>query len=186
MFRRKVLLPFSRWKSKPSKKRAAVDFPRTTQHYNPEGPVLHIHCSDSLKRNVALSLENIIFQVVTPYSLLEAHRSSGLVASWDAYVGLLTNFMELNLSWRATSCAAMQEFSSILRNPKASYHVHKSPPLIPILRQINAVHITPSYLRSISILSTHLRLVPPSSLFPSGFPTNILPNSCYMPCHSHP
>jgi hypothetical protein len=40
-------------------------------------------------------------------------------------------------------------------------------------------------------LSTHLRLCLPSSLFPSGFPTNIYmhsssPHSCYMPSTSHP
>jgi hypothetical protein len=39
-------------------------------------------------------------------------------------------------------------------------------------------------------LSTHLRLGLPSSLVPSGFPTNILytflfPHACYMPCPSH-
>jgi hypothetical protein len=35
-------------------------------------------------------------------------------------------------------------------------------------------HLIPSLLRSILILSTHLRLGLPSRLFPSGFPTNIL------------
>jgi hypothetical protein len=88
--------------SKPSKMQAAkewtLDLFRTTQHYNPESPILHIHCSDSLERNVALSLENIIFRVITPYSMVEAHRNSGLVGSKDAFVGLLTNFMELTPS----------------------------------------------------------------------------------------
>jgi hypothetical protein len=51
------------------------------------------------------------------------------------------------------------------------YYVHKSPPLVPILSQINEVHNIPSYLRSILILSNHLRLGLPSGLFPSGFPT---------------
>jgi hypothetical protein len=51
---------------------------------------------------------------------------------------------------------------------------------------------SPSHLRSILILSTHLRLGLPSRLFPSCSPTNIVyaflfsPLSCYIPCPSHP
>jgi hypothetical protein len=39
---------------------------------------------------------------------------------------------------------------------------------------IQSIPSHPIFLRSILILSTHLRLGLPSSLFPSGFPTNIL------------
>jgi hypothetical protein len=87
----------------------------------------------------------------------------------------LTNSLELSPSWEAASCAATEEFPKILWNPKVHYHVQKSPPLVPILNQINPVHTTPSYLRSILILSTHLCLCLPSGLFPSGFP-----NQTYM------
>jgi hypothetical protein len=51
---------------------------------------------------------------------------------------------------------------------------HKSPPLVPILSQIDPVHTIPSYLRSILILFTNPRLGLPSGLFPSSFHTNIL------------
>jgi hypothetical protein len=81
--------------------------------------------------------------------------------------------MELSPSWEAASCAATQEFPSILWNQKDHYHVHKRPPQVPFLSQINPIHTT-SYLRYILISSTQLRLDLPSGFFPSGFSTKIL------------
>jgi hypothetical protein len=78
---------------------------------------------------------------------------------------LTNSLMELSPSWEATNCAATQELSSILWHAKVHYRTQKSPPLVPFLSQIDPVHIISSYLRSILILSTHLRLGLPSSLF---------------------
>jgi hypothetical protein len=49
-----------------------------------------------------------------------------------------------------------------------------SPPLVPILSQINPVRSTPSSSRSILILSSQLGLSLPGGLFPYGFSTKIL------------
>jgi hypothetical protein len=85
------------------------------------------------------------------------------------------SLMELGPFWEAVNCAATQELPSILWNPKVHYRVHKSPPLVLILSQIDPIHTIPSYLSKI-----HFNIVRPptsclpSGLFPSGIPTNII------------
>jgi hypothetical protein len=82
---------------------------------------------------------------------------------------------ELSPSWEATNCAAIQEIPSNFKEPEVHHRVHKSPPLVPILKQFDSVHTIPSYLSKIHFNIVHpLRLGLPSGLFPSGFPTNIL------------
>jgi hypothetical protein len=84
-------------------------------------------------------------------------------------------------SWEAASCAATQELPTVLWDPQVHHRVPKSPPLVPILSQINPVHTAPSYLRYTLILYTQLRLDLPSDLFPPGFPTNILHAFLFSP-----
>jgi hypothetical protein len=102
----------------------------------------------------------------------------------------VTNFMELSPSWEAVSCAATQELPSILWNPKVHYRVHMSPSVLyPEPDRSSPYHLHPVSLRSILILSTHLRLSLPSSLFLSGSPTNILYSFLFSPIrttwHAH-
>jgi hypothetical protein len=59
--------------------------------------------------------------------------------------------------------------------------IHKSPPPVPILSQMNPVYAPhPTSRRSILILSSHLCLGLPSGLLPSGFPTKELGNTSYV------
>jgi hypothetical protein len=59
--------------------------------------------------------------------------------------------------------------------PKAHNRVYKSPPLVPILSQMNSINRTQSYFLKINLLLPfHLLLDLPSGLFPSVLSTQIL------------
>jgi len=80
--------------------------------------------------------------------------------------------MEHSPPSEANRFLASQEIPRILWNLKVHYCIHKCPPPVPILSQLDPVHTPyPTPWRSILILSSHLRLGLSSSLFPSGFPT---------------
>ena len=92
-----------------------------------------------------------------------------------SFPDLLTYSMEQSRSWEADRFSASQEIPRILWNPKVHYCVHKCPPPVPILSQLDPVHTpTSHFLKIIVILSSYIRLGLPSGLYPSGFPTKTL------------
>jgi hypothetical protein len=69
--------------------------------------------------------------------------------------------VELSPSREAANCADTEKLPRLLWNPKVHNRIHKSPPLVSILSQIDSVHTTPSYLCKIHFNIVH----PPTSWY---------------------
>jgi len=88
---------------------------------------------------------------------------------------LVTYSMQHSPSWEANQLSASHEIPHILWNPEVRYRKHKCLPPLSTLNQLDPDHTPyPTSWRSILILSSHLRLVLPSGLFPTGFPIKTL------------
>jgi len=109
----------------------------------------------------------------------------------DAVSHIVTNYMVQSLALEAVSLSASQ-IPCFLWDPDVHYRIHKCPPPVPLLSQINSVYASHhAYLKSLLILSSRLCPGLTRGLCASGLPhynpisTCPLPGTCHMPNPSH-
>jgi hypothetical protein len=107
---------------------------------------------------------------------------------WKIFIGLLYTYgyrlrpLGAESFYGSQPDLPTQEIPRVLWNPKSHYRIHKRPPPVPILSQMNPTHGPPSHF----LIHFNIILSSYSVRFPhqSSVCTSPVPHTCYKPCQS--
>lgn len=99
------------------------------------------------------------------------HKTASYLSEKLSY---FSNAMERILSWEANISVVTEEFPCSVWNFKVHYHIHKNPPFVPVLSQMNAMPSHPFSFRYILMLFSFLCFDLQKGLLTSGFLTKLL------------
>lgn len=113
-------------------------------------PFVLVNLTDSFNKEAQRS--NTRFWTRTCLSLCVYFSSDSENKIYNKQINKTVNYMLQTSSWESDSSSTSQESCRSSWKQNVDYRVHKSPPRIPMLSQINPVYILPSYIFKIHLL----------------------------------